>query len=79
MDRKILWAVPHPSALFLLSWFWLPENIWNRIRKTVRSKNFMVFEKEVSDPRVQNFSMELWIQIFICLHGAGLRGLGHWQ
>lgn len=60
MDRKILsfsGAVPRPSALFLLSWFWLPGNIWNRIRKTlrVRSKNFMVFEKEVADPRVQNF------------------------
>ena len=79
MDRKILsfsWAVPHPSALFLLSWFWLPENIWNRIRKTVRSKNFMVFEKEVSDPRVQNFSDGALDTDFYLPPWGGARGWG---
>ena len=84
MDRKMLsfsWAVPRPSTLFLLSWFWLPGNIWNRIRKTlrVRSKNFMVFEKEVAGPRVQNFWDGALDSDFYCLHGAGLRGLGPWQ
>lgn len=85
MDRKTLnfpWAVSHPNSLFLLSWFWLPGNIWNRIKNTVRvrSKNFMVFEKDVVDPRVQNILQRRSALRFLFAsmgRGSGCWGIGN--
>lgn len=82
MDRKVinLHGQFPTLALFLFPWFWLPGCIWNRIKNTirVRSKNFIVFKKDVADPGVQNILR--WgsgLRFLFASIGRGSRG-GSW-